>query len=167
MHQETSFRKHEHAKTTQPSRNLSVHQVFGTRQKIYTIIQETPSHPIDMNDAVKQALALWKIQQGAFLDNFNSLSRNDAGKTPWMDRTQFPHYLDGLTTQEIIGILADNPEIDTKTQLLYEAFHAMVAESFKHAETIPHILHKFLSAHNLTLPDKGILLSQTSTTADR
>lgn len=120
-----------------------------------------------MNDAVKQALALYKIQQGAFLDNFNSLSRNDSVKTPWLDRTHFPHYLNALTTKDINGFLADHSEDDTETQLLYEAFRAMIAESFKHAETIPHILRKFLTAHNSTLPDKGMLLSQTSTTVER
>jgi hypothetical protein len=78
-------------------------------------------------------LNLYKEQQGAFIKQFDLLSANDAGTTPWLECTQFPHYLDGLTTKDIIAFLADDQEIDTEMQLLREAFHVMVTESFKQA----------------------------------
>lgn len=65
------------------------------------------SHSIDMNDAVKQVLDLFKIQKGAFLDQFDTLSRNNARKTPWLDRPQFPHYLDALSIQAINSLLVE------------------------------------------------------------
>ena len=106
--QEDTFRKHAtHAKTTQPNRNSSLYQVFGTRRKTFNIIREMTSHSVDMNDAVKQVLDLFKIQKGAFLDQFDTLSRNNARKTPWLDRTQFPHYLDALSIQAINSLLVE------------------------------------------------------------
>lgn len=46
--------------------------------------------PSDLNNAVQNALALYKEKQGAIIKQSDMLSGNDGGTTPWLERTQFP-----------------------------------------------------------------------------
>jgi hypothetical protein len=166
--QDSTFKKHKHGTIT-PSctRNNKAHQVFGRRKLVYTLVLDIFPPTCAPSDAIKKALDLFRTKQHHVTKQFNVVTEKAQAATPWLERTQFPVYLDGLTTQEISRLLADPQATDDRMQCVCDAFHAMVATSFAHARSIPHILLKFLSAHNATLPDKPMLLSQTRPTIER
>lgn len=90
--------------------------MFGQRNPAFTVTLDIFPGASDPNNAGQNALDLYKEKQEAFIKQFGMLSAKDAGTTPWLERTQFPHYLDGLTTKEIIAFLADDQDSDTEMQ---------------------------------------------------